>query len=107
MAAFLSRALLATTSGLWVACRLNQRTLRSQIDGVVVERLLYPGEYRNEQTPILTLAEIDKLRVEVFLPTILYNEIHVGGKAEVEARATYREGLRGNSHRGRPCARRG
>src|SRR5262245_23835911 len=62
---------------------LNQRTLRSQINGVVVERLLYPGEYRNEQTPILTLAEIDKLRVEVFLPTVLYNEIHVGGKAEV------------------------
>ena len=62
---------------------VNQRTLRSQINGVVVERLLYPGEYRNEQTPILTLAEIDQLRVEVFLPITLYNEIHVGGRAEV------------------------
>ena len=28
---------------------LKQRTLRSPIDGVVVERLLVPGEYRNEQ----------------------------------------------------------
>ena len=62
---------------------LNQRTLRSQINGVVVERLLNPGEYRDEQTPILTLAVIDKLRVEVFLPIYLYNEIHVGDKAEV------------------------
>jgi RND family efflux transporter MFP subunit len=62
---------------------VNQRTLRSPINGVVVERLLYPGEYRNEQTPILTLAEIDQLRVEVFLPIARYNEVHVGGKAQV------------------------
>ena len=32
---------------------LGQRTLRSPIDGVVMERLLVPGEYRNEQSPIL------------------------------------------------------
>ena len=62
---------------------VNQRTLRSQINGVVVERLLYPGEYRNEQTPILTIAEIDQLRVEAFLPITSYNEIRVGDTAEV------------------------
>jgi RND family efflux transporter MFP subunit len=62
---------------------LKQRTLRSPIDGVVVERLLVPGEYRNEQTPILTLAEIDLLRVEVYVPTAYYGRIQTGGKAEV------------------------
>src|SRR5215470_11781260 len=36
---------------------LNQRTLRSPIDGIVLERLLQPGEYRNEQTPIVSLAQ--------------------------------------------------
>jgi len=62
---------------------LNQRTLRSPVDGVVVERLLVPGEYRNEHSPILTLAQIDVLRVEVFVPTAYYGQIRTGSKAEV------------------------
>jgi RND family efflux transporter MFP subunit len=62
---------------------VKQRTLRSEVNGVVVERLLNPGEYRDEHSPILTLAEIDKLRVEVFLPIASYGEIQVGGSAEV------------------------
>jgi RND family efflux transporter MFP subunit len=62
---------------------LKQRTLLSPIDGVVVERLLLPGEYRNEQSPILTLAKIDELRVEVFVPTARFGEIGVGRQAEV------------------------
>jgi len=62
---------------------LNQRTLRSPVDGVVVERLLVPGEYRNEQTPVLTLAQIDPLRVEVFVPTAYYGKIRTGGGAVV------------------------
>jgi len=62
---------------------LQQRTVRSPIDGVVVERLLVPGEYRNEQSPILTLAQIDPLRVEVFVPTSQYGRIQVGSNARV------------------------
>jgi RND family efflux transporter MFP subunit len=62
---------------------LNQRTLRSPIDGVVVERLLVPGEYRNEQTAILTLAQIDTLRVEVYVPISYYGQIRTGSNAEV------------------------
>jgi RND family efflux transporter MFP subunit len=62
---------------------LKQRTLRSPIDGVVVERHLVPGEYRNEHTPILTLAQIDLLRVEVFVSTAYYGRIRTGSKAEV------------------------
>jgi RND family efflux transporter MFP subunit len=62
---------------------LKQRMLRSPIDGVVVERLLVPGEYRNEQSPILTLAQIDPLRVEVFVSTAYYGQIRTGSKAEI------------------------
>ena len=62
---------------------VNQRTLRSPIDGVVMERLLVPGEYRNEQSPVLTLAQIDPLRVEVFVPTAYYGQIRVGTQAEI------------------------
>jgi RND family efflux transporter MFP subunit len=66
---------------------LNQRALRSPIDGVVVERLLVPGEYRNEHSPILTLAQIDVLRVEVFVPTAYYGQIRTGSQAEVRPEA--------------------
>jgi RND family efflux transporter MFP subunit len=62
---------------------LKQRTLVSPIDGVVTERLLVPGEYRNEQSPILTLAQIDPLRVEVFVPTSQYGRIRIGSSARI------------------------
>ena len=62
---------------------VNQRTLRSPIDGVVVERLLVPGEYRNEQSPVLTLAQINPLRVEVFVPTAYYGQIQAGENATI------------------------
>jgi RND family efflux transporter MFP subunit len=63
--------------------QVKQRTLVSPIDGVVTERLLVPGEYRNEQSPILTLAQIDPLRVEVFVPTSQYGRIPIGSMAEI------------------------
>jgi RND family efflux transporter MFP subunit len=62
---------------------LKQRMLVSPIDGVVTERLLVPGEFRNEQSPILTLAQIDPLRVEVFVPTSQYGRIRVGSTAKI------------------------
>src|SRR5258707_486419 len=63
---------------------LKQRRFISPIDGVVVERMLVPGEYRNEQTPILTLAQINPLKVEVFVPTTYYRRILVGSTAQVK-----------------------
>lgn len=63
--------------------QIKQRTLVSPIDGVVTERLLVPGEYRNEQSPVLTLAQIDPLRVEVFVPTSQYGRIPIGSTAEI------------------------
>ena len=63
------------------------RLLRSSIDGVVTEVLLHPGEYRNDQSPILTLAQIDPLRVEAFVPTRFYGQIHNDETAVVEPEA--------------------
>jgi RND family efflux transporter MFP subunit len=62
---------------------LAQRSFVSPINGVVVERLLSVGEYRNDQSPILTLAEIDPLRVEVFVPTMDYGQIQIGSIGHV------------------------
>jgi RND family efflux transporter MFP subunit len=62
---------------------LRQRSFISPVNGVVVERLLSVGEYRNDQSPVLTIAEIDPLRVEVFVPTIYYGQITVGSVGHV------------------------
>lgn len=57
--------------------RLEERTVRSTVDGVVVKRHLSPGEYVY-QNEILTLAQIDPLRVEVAVPVRMYGTIRVG-----------------------------
>ena len=56
--------------------------IRSTIDGVVVERYMSPGEYV-ENRPILKLAQIDPLCVEVILPSEMYDTVAVDMKAEV------------------------
>jgi multidrug efflux pump subunit AcrA (membrane-fusion protein) len=60
----------------------NRLTIRSPINGVVVERFLFAGEYIEDQS-ILKLAQIDPLHVEVILPVVLLPTIRVGDKAKV------------------------
>ena len=62
---------------------LRQRAIVSPVNGVVVERLLSVGEYRNDQSAIMTIAEIDPLHVEVFVPTIFYGQIATGDVGHV------------------------
>jgi RND family efflux transporter MFP subunit len=62
---------------------LKQRTILSPINGVVVERALSAGEYTNETKHILTIAQIDPLNVEVFVPISYYGQTAVGTQAEV------------------------
>ena len=56
--------------------------MRSPITGVVVERFQSPGEFASAK-PILKLAQLDPLRVEVFVPASLLGKIAVGMRAEV------------------------
>jgi len=62
---------------------LRRRVIRSPVSGVVVERLMAPGERVDEQT-ILKVAQIDPLRVEVTLPSAMFGRIRTGMKAAVE-----------------------
>lgn len=64
------------------AAELAVRTIRSPINGVVMERLLSPME-QTKQTPIVRLAQLDPLRVEVFAPIALLGKVSVGMAAEV------------------------
>lgn len=65
---------------------LNQRELHSPFNGVVIDRMLNPGDLAESGTgrkPVLTLAQIDPLRVEVVLPAQAYGRFKVGMVGEV------------------------
>jgi RND family efflux transporter MFP subunit len=61
---------------------LALRTVRSPISGVVVERLKAPGEFI-ENKPIIRIAQLDPLRVEVIVPVGKFGTIKDGMRAEV------------------------
>lgn len=63
--------------------RLERRAVRSPTDGVVVRVTASPGEYAHEEAPVMTIAELDPLHVEAYLPTELYPRLALGQEAEV------------------------
>lgn len=65
---------------------IRQKTIVSPVNGVVVERILNAGELAEAgvgRKPILKLAEIDMLYVEVVLPVESYDSIKPGTVVEV------------------------
>ncbi len=64
---------------------LANRTVRSPVDGVVVERIMSTGESA-ENRPIVKLAKIDSLNVEIIVPVDYFGAIKVGMQAKVTPR---------------------
>ncbi|MGB7184015.1 MAG: efflux RND transporter periplasmic adaptor subunit [Burkholderiaceae bacterium] len=62
--------------------QLAQRTIKSPISGVVVDRLLSPGEFVDEK-PLAKIAQIDPLRVEVVVPAAYFGQIKTGAIGKV------------------------
>lgn len=65
---------------------LARRTLRSPFSGVVVERMLNPGDLAESgsgRKPVLKLAQVEPLRVEVVLPIAAYGKLRAGSVAMV------------------------
>ena len=64
------------------AAQLAQRNINAPIAGVVVERFMSPGEFV-DQKPILRIAAIDPLRVDVLVPAVAFGQVEVGMKGAV------------------------
>lgn len=62
---------------------LRRRTISSPVDGVVMERFKSVGEYV-EDDPILRVAQLDPLHVEVIMPVEYLGQITTGMRARVE-----------------------
>jgi multidrug efflux pump subunit AcrA (membrane-fusion protein) len=63
--------------------RLARRSINSPVNGVVVNITMGLGEYVHKQATVMTIAEIDPLNVEVFVPVESYGRIAIGTEAEV------------------------
>jgi len=63
--------------------QLAQRTIRSPLNGVVVEKYLSEGE-RVEEKAVVKVATIDPLKVEVIVPSAYFSKIKQGMAANVK-----------------------
>ena len=61
---------------------VEQRVIRSPISGVVVEQRAYPGEFVYEN-PVVTIAQLNPLRVEAILPARFFGQIKPGMQASI------------------------
>lgn len=63
---------------------LEQKTIRSPISGVVIEQSLSKGEYLDQDGHLATIAQMDPLYVEAFLPVSYFGNVKIGMSAIVQ-----------------------
>ncbi len=67
-----------------IEAMIETRTMRSPVDGIVTEIKRDPSESVSIANPhVLTVVQIDKLLVNLFLPPARSLKLQVGGKAEL------------------------
>ena len=66
---------------------LEQRTIRSPIDGVVIARNTDAGEYLAQDDYVASIVALDPLFVEAYLPIEVYDAVAVGSVGIVEPAA--------------------
>jgi membrane fusion protein, heavy metal efflux system len=64
------------------AAQLSQRVIRAPMDGVVAERFVTAGE-RVDDKPLMRIAKMDPLRVQLVVPVSMYLQVQMGGNANV------------------------
>lgn len=62
---------------------LERQSIRSPIDGVVVEQNLRAGEFVRQDSAVMTIAQTDPLNVETYLPVALWGRVTTGDNGKV------------------------
>lgn len=62
---------------------LDRQSIRSPIKGFVAEQSLRAGEFVRQDSPIMTIVQIDPLFVETYVPVALWGKITVGSQGSV------------------------
>jgi membrane fusion protein, heavy metal efflux system len=76
------REVLATDLNV-VRAQVEQRTVRAPFDGVIVERFRHPGE-RVEDRPVLRLATLNPLRVDLVVPAARFGQFKLRDRIAVQ-----------------------
>jgi membrane fusion protein, multidrug efflux system len=63
--------------------QLNLKIIKSPMDGVVTDIKLSPGEFIYEQTPIMTIAQVDPLMIDLVMAADRYRAVKIGMIGEV------------------------
>ena len=58
--------------------RLSDTTVRAPFDGAVSARLVSPGQYMKDNTPIVTLVKTHPLRLRADIPETVAGEVRIG-----------------------------
>ena len=58
--------------------RLGDTTLRAPFDAAVTQRLVSPGQYIKENTPVLTIVKASPLRLRTDIPESAVSDVQVG-----------------------------
>jgi len=72
----------AAVTGLQI--QLDKRTLRSSIDGVVTSRAAHAGEAAVAGTTLLTVANLDEVRLTIYIPEDKLGRVYLGQQVQVE-----------------------
>lgn len=62
---------------------LKLKTIRSPVNGIVLKRLVAPGEYVEQEAQMLVITQLDPLYIEVIAPVRLLDRIKRGMKARI------------------------
>ncbi len=65
---------------------LAHKTIRAPFSGLITERFMTIGEYIDDK-PVVRIAQLDPLHVEVIIPVVHRDKIKTGMKAKVRSKA--------------------
>jgi len=63
--------------------QLAMTEIKAPLDGTILFRLVEPGELAVAGSPVITLVQLEKLRLTVYLPEDKYGVVDLGDEAEV------------------------
>jgi multidrug efflux pump subunit AcrA (membrane-fusion protein) len=63
--------------------QLDRLTILAPSDGIILERLIEPGEVALPSTPLLSMGRLDDLTITVYVPEDRYGDITLGQTAQV------------------------
>ncbi len=67
----------------WIDVQLAKLTIHAPVSGVITVRHVEPGEVVQPGATVLTLSQLDRLRITVYLPEDRYGQVNLGQRAQV------------------------